>query len=143
MCVFSHILILLDCSSVDDAIIDCVLKMTANGNSKVTLVRVVHSHTLDEDRTLKAQADACMRSRLKQFAAAAVDTDTLILSGEPESELGKEIKTGKYDLVALATHGHKVFSDILLGSVSDYLKHAVDTPLLMVRGNRPGLVDRS
>ena len=131
---FSHILLLLDCSSVDDTIIDCVLKMAADYKMNITLVRVVHSHTLDEDRALKAQAEECMHLRRKQFSDLQIDADTLILSGEPETELEKEIKTGKYDLVALATHGHKVFSDILLGSVSDYLKHTVDVPLLMVSG---------
>jgi nucleotide-binding universal stress UspA family protein len=110
--------------------------MAVCGKSKITLVRVIHSHTLDEDRALKAQADHCMKERLAQFSEASIPAEKLLLSGEPEKELEKEIKTGKYDLVALATHGHKAFSDILLGSVSDYLKHAVDIPLLMVSGKQ-------
>ena len=59
----------------------------------------------------------------------------MIFSGEPEIELVKEIETGKYDLVALATHGHKIFADILYGSVSDHLKHRVDVPILLVHGS--------
>ena len=69
-------------------------------------------------------------------AIRSIEAETLLLSGEPEVELEKEIKTEKYDLVAMATHGHKAFSDILLGSVSDHLKHTIDVPILMVRGKQ-------
>ncbi len=134
MCCFSHILVLLDCTPIDNAIIERILSMVKCGNPEITLTRVVHSHTIDEDRILKKQADECMAARLKQFAEFSIKAHCLILSGEPEKELKTEIETGKYDLIALATHGHKVFSDILLGSVSDYLKHTVDVPILMVRG---------
>lgn len=136
MCTFSHILMLLDCSSVDDAIVNYVINIAKCGGIKVTLVHVVHSHTLDQDRVLKEQADQTMKERATQFEKAGIKAEILILSGEPEKELEKEIKTEKYDLVALATHGHKAFSDILYGSVSDYLKHTVETPILMVKGKR-------
>lgn len=134
MCTFSHILMLLDCSPVDDAIVDYVIKMAKCGGIKVTLVHVVHSHTLDQDRALKKQADETMKKRIPQFEKVGIKAESLLLSGEPEKELDKEISTGKYDLVALATHGHRAFSDILYGSVSDHLKHSIDIPLLMVKG---------
>ena len=134
MCLFTHILVLLDCSPVDDAILDMVVKLAGCGNATVTLVHVVHSHTIDQDRILKEKAEQCVAARLQQLTAASIQANTLLLSGEPEKELVKEINKGEYDLVALATHGHKVFSDLLLGSVSDHLKHEVDVPLLMVKG---------
>ncbi|NOU36454.1 MAG: universal stress protein [Kiritimatiellaceae bacterium] len=43
----------------------------------------------------------------------------------------KEIETGDYDLVAMATHGHKFLGDILSGSVSESLKHKIRIPLLL------------
>jgi universal stress protein A len=134
MCPFSNILVLLDCSPVDDAVVNEVLRIAACGKVSVTLVHVVHSHTLDQDRALREKSEECMSARVRQFAAASVHAEPLFLSGEPETELARHINAGTYDLVAMATHGHKVFQDILLGSVSDYLKHSVDAPLLMVRG---------
>ena len=68
MCLFSHILVLLDCSSVDDPIIERIIKIAGCGKAQVTLVHVVHSHTLDQDRALKEKSDECMRTRIKQFA---------------------------------------------------------------------------
>jgi hypothetical protein len=135
MCPFSNILVLLDCSPVDDAVVNEVIRIASCGTVQVTLVHVVHSHTLDQDRVLKKKCDICMSDRIRQFAAASVRVQPLFLSGEPETELVRFINGGNYDLVAMATHGHKLFQDILFGSVSDYLKHAVKVPLLMVRGN--------
>ena len=40
------------------------------------------------------------------------------------------------DLVALATHGHKGIIDIVLGSVSEKLKHESDKPILLLRGKK-------
>ena len=133
-CAFSRILVLIDCSPVDDNIIDTIIRMVSCGHSEVTLVHVIHSHTMDQDTALKAQADAYMSERVFQFERSSIKADKLLLSGEPEDELVKEIETGKYDLVALATHGHRIFSDILFGSISDHLKHAVSIPILMIRG---------
>jgi nucleotide-binding universal stress UspA family protein len=134
MCPFSNILVLLDCSPVDDAVVNEVLRIVSGGEVRVTLVHVIHSHTLDQDRALREKSGGCMSERVRQFTAASVKVDALFLSGEPETELARHINAGTYDLVAMATHGHKLFQDVLLGSVSDYLKHAVNVPLLMVRG---------
>jgi universal stress protein A len=133
-CAFSRILVLVDCSPVDDNIVDTIIRMVSCGHSEVTLVHVIHSHTLDQDTALKAEADANMDNRVLQFANSSIKASKLLLSGEPEVELVKEIETGKYDLVALATHGHRIFSDILFGSISDHLKHSVSVPILMIRG---------
>jgi nucleotide-binding universal stress UspA family protein len=134
MCPFSNILVLLDCSPVDDAVVNEVLRIASGGAVRVTLVHVVHSHTLDQDRALREKSSRDMAERVLQFSAASVKAEPLFLSGEPETELARHINAGTYDLVAMATHGHKLFQDMLLGSVSDYLKHAVNVPLLMVRG---------
>ncbi|WP_320129862.1 universal stress protein [uncultured Sphaerochaeta sp.] len=131
---FAHILILIDCSPADEAIMDLVARLLEGSTSKVTLSHVVHSHTLDQDRVLKEQADACMESMIERFRAlGAGPVNKLLLSGEPEEELEKEINQGDYDLVAMGTHGHTGFGDLLYGSVSRHLKHTISVPLLMVR----------
>jgi nucleotide-binding universal stress UspA family protein len=75
-----------------------------------------------------------MESMLERFRAlGAGPVNKLLLSGEPEEELEKAINQGDYDLVAMGTHGHTGFEDLLYGSVSRYLKHRITVPLLMVR----------
>ena len=131
---FSHILVLIDCSPADTAIIDLVIKLLDGSKTNVTLVHVVHSHTLDQDRALKEQADICLKDVFEKFLSIhAGSVNKLLLSGEPEIELEKEINQGNYDLIAMGTHGHKGLGDLLYGSVSHHLKHTVDVPLLLVK----------
>jgi nucleotide-binding universal stress UspA family protein len=132
---YRKILVLLDCSPVDEVIVNHVAILAKSEGASVVLSHVVHSHTLDQDRTLRQKAVDWLDRNKEKFVEAGVPVDTLILSGEPEVELVKEIESGDYDLIALATHGHKLFSDILFGSVSDHLKHEIFVPILLIRGS--------
>jgi universal stress protein A len=134
MGVYRKILVPLDCSEVDEAIVCHVAALAKSEGATVVLAHVVHSHTLDQDRALKERALACTRRHEAELKAMGVPTETLLLSGEPEVELVQAINAGDYDLIAMATHGHRFFLDLLLGSVSDHLKHKVSVPLLLVRG---------
>jgi universal stress protein A len=133
---YRTILVPLDCSEVDDAVVCHVAVLAKEVGAKVVLAHVVHSHTLDQDRALKEKADACAERHARTLSGEGLSVETRMLSGEPEIELVKEIRGGDYDLVAMATHGHKFFSDLLFGSVSDHLKHEVSIPILLIRGTK-------
>lgn len=135
MAVYQNILITLDCSDVDDTIVRHILSLAQSEQASVVLVHVVHSHTLDQDRILKEKADLSIERHRQQFAAAGIPVTTKLLSGEPEAELVREIEAHPYDLVAMATHGHTYFSDLLLGSVSNHLKHNVKVPILLINSS--------
>ena len=133
---FENILLLIDCSPADKKVIQVLKKMINGSGSKLTLVHVIHSHTLDQQRDLREKANEYLESYKKDFIESGItNTNILFLSGEPEAQLIKEINEGSYDLVAMDTHGHKGFKDLLYGSVSTSLKHHVETPLLLVKGN--------
>jgi nucleotide-binding universal stress UspA family protein len=66
-----------------------------------------------------------------------VGASKIIRDGEPDEQILKEIETGDYGLVAMATHGHKFFVDILFGSVSESLKHKIRIPLLLLKSEQP------
>jgi len=136
MTAFENILLLIDCSPADQEVIKVIKKMMYESDSKLTLVHVIHSHTLDQQRDLREKASASMEGYKKDFIDSGItNTEILFLSGEPEEQLVKLIKEGSYDLVAMGTHGHKGLQDLIYGSVSTTLKHHVDTPLLMVKGS--------
>ena len=136
MQVYKKILVAMDCSSVDDAIIEHVSALALQNKAQVFLIHVVHSHTLDQDRVLHAQAKACLKSRCKTLQAQGIEPHIVIRSGEPDKELLKEIEGKDYDLVAMATHGHSFVGDFLLGSVSRTLKHKISIPLLLIGPRR-------
>jgi nucleotide-binding universal stress UspA family protein len=132
MQVYKKILVAMDCSPVDDVIIEHVTALAIQNNAQVYLLHVVHSHTLDQDRALHGQANTCLSSHCELLASRGIEAHVVIRSGEPDREILKEIAGKDYDLVAMATHGHTFIGDILFGSVSRTLKHKISIPLLII-----------
>ncbi len=137
MQVYKRILVTMDCSPTDDAIVEHVSALALQNSARIYLLHVVHSHTLGEDRVLHERAKAALESRCETLRALGIETDIVIRSGEPGTEILKEIEENDYDLVAMGTHGHSFIGDILFGSVSRTLKHRVSIPLLLLIGRRP------
>jgi len=136
MQVYKKILVAMDCSPVDDAIVEHVSSLALQNNAEVCLLHVVHSHTLDQDRVLRERADACLKSHCEKLKARNIMACILIRSGEPDKEILEEIEGKDYDLLAMATHGHSFIGDILFGSVSRTVKHKISIPLLLIGPRR-------
>lgn len=136
MQVYKKILVAMDCSPVDDVIIEHVSALAIQNNAEVCLLHIVHSHTLDQDRVLRERAEACLEAWRERLKERSVTARALIRSGEPDKEILKEIEGKDYDLVAMATHGHTFIGDILFGSVSQTIKHKISVPLLLIGPRR-------
>lgn len=136
MQVYKKILVAMDCSAVDDAIIAHVSSLAIQNNAQIYLLHVVHSHTLDQDRALREIAEASLTPRRELLEAQGIEVGIVIRSGEPDPEILAEIEEKDYDLVAMATHGHSFLGDILFGSVSRTLKHRISIPLLLIGPQR-------
>ena len=133
MQVYKKILVTIDCSPVDSAIIQHVALLAVQNRAKVCLLHVIHAHTIDQRRILREQAEVCLETHCKELRARNIETATLMPTGEPCEQVLKEIANGDYDLVAMAVHGHTLAGDILFGSVSESLKHKISIPLLLLK----------
>ena len=133
MQIYSKILLTIDCSDADDPIVEHVSALAQQNNAQVVLMHVIHAHTIDQDRALRDKASIAMENCLATMHAKGIEVQSIIKNGEPEKEILREIETGSYDLVAMATHGHTFIGDILFGSVSDSLKHTINIPLLLLK----------
>lgn len=131
---YKKILLLLDCSPVDDPIIQHILSLAEIHHSSVHLFHVVHAHTLDQERVLSEKTEIFISKTLKMFQDKHIDVTFSIGEGEPAEEVLKKTRSEQWDLIALATHGHKALADFIYGSVSNTLKHKVAIPLLTVPG---------
>jgi len=136
MQVYKKILVTMDCSAVDDLIIEQVTALALQNCAEVSLLHVVHSHTLDQDRVLREDAEITLAARRDMLRSQGIEVRIVIRSGEPDDEILKEIEENDYSLVAMATHGHSFIGDILFGSVSRTLKHKISVPLLLVGAGR-------
>ena len=136
MGLYNKILVTLDCSSVDKAIVSHIVQLAKIHHASVELLHIVHTQTLDQREYLMGKAESCMEENKKIFKKEGVEVSSIIKIGEPESEIYQVIEENNYDLIALATHGHHFFMDILYGSVSNSLKHKIDIPILLIKGKR-------
>lgn len=136
MQVYKKILVTIDCSPVDDAIIKHITPLAIQNGAEVCLLHVVHAHTLDQRRVLRKQTEVRLKAHCEALQAQGLTVSKVILDGEPDEQILKAIENGDYDLVAMATHGHKFFGDILFGSVSESLKHKISVPLLLLKPDR-------
>lgn len=131
---YKNILLLIDCSSVDQAIVNHIKNLARIHKSRVHLFHVVHAHTLDQERAMVAKRDKYFSKFGKVLKEAGVEVDFSSVEGEPTEAVLEKALEPAWDLVAMATHGHKGLSDFILGSVSDKLKHGLKKPLLLIRG---------
>jgi nucleotide-binding universal stress UspA family protein len=134
MQIYKKILVTMDCSPVDESIVDHVAKIALQNKAEVFLLHVIHSHTLDQHRALSKKAEKNLDKHIKNLQQQNINATIKFRSGEPEKEILAEIEDNNYDLVAMGLHGHNFFLDALLGSVSRSIKHKIKVPLLLMRG---------
>jgi manganese transport protein len=48
----------------------------------------------------------------------------------------KIAEAGKFDLIAMAGHGHRLFGDIFHGSTITQVRHNTSIPILVVRAEK-------
>ncbi len=130
---YENILLLMDCSPVDEAILDHVVELAKIHKSRVHLFHVVHAHTLDQQRIMVERAEECLSRAQARIEREHIPVTSSFSEGEPSEVVLMKACEFDCDLVALATHGHKGISDALLGSVSQKLKHDCDKPILLLR----------
>ncbi len=142
MQLYKKILVTIDCSPVDDAIIKHISLLAIQNKSKVYLLHVVHSHTLDQHRTLIENAKSYLEAQRAKLESQNIEAHTVIRDGEPDEQILDEIEKNDYDLVAMATHGHTFIGDLLFGSVSTSLKHKINIPLLLLKSDLSSSIEK-
>ncbi len=130
---YDKILVPLDGSKTDNAIVEHLLKLAKFHNSKLYLLRVLHFHTRDELSYETEEAKEYLKEKAAYFKEAGIHTVSLIEYGEADELIVKEARELKVDLIAMATHGHGWMVDILFGSVAHKVRHSVSIPVLMIR----------
>jgi nucleotide-binding universal stress UspA family protein len=62
-----------------------------------------------------------------------VEVEMKVRFGHPAAEILGELEEGEYEMVIMGSHGHGVFGEVLLGSVSYRISHHAKCPVLIVR----------
>jgi len=135
---YDKILLALDASPTDRPIIEHIKKLANIMHSRVVLFRVATGASaqfhgadaagkeIDDSRAYLDQVKA-------EFEAANIPVAAELGYGEPAKEIIKWIHENSCDLVAMATHGHKLLADLALGTTATRVQHNVSVPVLMLR----------
>ena len=73
-----------------------------------------------------------------ELRRAGVEVDAVLAAGDPAREIAAAADREKVDLIAMATHGHSLLSDVVHGTTATALRHVSRIPILMVRAPAPG-----
>jgi manganese transport protein len=67
--------------------------------------------------------------------AESIDVETAVIhSSNPKNEIIRYAALVKPDLLIMGAHGHKRLKDIVFGNTIDPVRHALNVPILVVRG---------
>ncbi len=84
------------------------------------------SPEIDEDTAYLAKVRA-------ELAAEGFEVDSRLAYGDPATEIVRWVKEEGCDLIAMSTHGHRLLSDLVLGTTANKVQHRVDVPVLLLR----------
>lgn len=135
---FSHILVPLENSPADETIISHVRRIATVCGSKVTLIHVAdgfmarNQPRLGDSPEMEKDRDY-LESRQKQLMKDGLVVDAILECGEPAEQILAFADKSRCDLIAMATHGHRGLTDIILGSVASSVRHKTDVPVLLIR----------
>ena len=138
---YARILVPLEHSDYDDAILAHVCQLARLHKSSVVLIHVADGWAARNQQGLVLRESAEMRddrdyieARRNELEASGIQAECILAGGDPGPEIAAAAEREGCDLVAMSTHGHKGMQDLLRGSVANEVRHRITVPVLMVRG---------
>ena len=135
---YDKILVTLDGTATDRAIIDHVKRL-----AKLTQSRLVLLHVADGWAARIYGADAVgpeiredtayLEKVRAELESEGISTRAELAFGEPAEQIVRWIEKQGCDLVAMSTHGHRFLGDLFLGATAMRVQHRVSVPVLMLR----------
>jgi nucleotide-binding universal stress UspA family protein len=133
MALYRRILVPLDGTDVDHAILDHVAELAHLCGAEVILLRVAHFHLRDEMVHEVEDAGVQLEHTAAELAERGLNVRTVIGRGEPVDVIVEQAEELDADLIAMATHGHGRLPRMVYGSVAEKVRHRADVPLLLVK----------
>jgi len=136
--VYRKILVTLDATPTDRAIVEHVMRLAQSAGSRVVLLHVAdgwaaRTHGPDAISPEITEDTEYLERVRGEFLAAGIPTEAELAYGEPVEEIVKWAEQGGCDLVAMSTHGHRLIGDLVHGVTATRVQHRVKVPVLLLR----------
>jgi nucleotide-binding universal stress UspA family protein len=137
---YRRILVAVENSPADRTILAHVSALAALTGAELLLVHVAdgfaarHFKDLNLRESEEIRGDRAYLSRLaSELSARSIATSTELAMGDPATELIRLSRERDVDLIAMATHGHRLFNDLVRGTTVNRVRHEVKIPVLLLR----------
>ncbi|HVH67546.1 MAG TPA: universal stress protein [Gemmatimonadales bacterium] len=140
---YRRILVPLEHSPADETILEHVRWLARQLGSALVLVHVADGWVARNIKELELRESEEIRDDrvyleelCARLAAEGFDADAVLAAGDPAKEIAAAAEREGCDLIAMATHGHRLLEDVVRGSTATALRHQTRIPILMVRAER-------
>ena len=135
---YEKILVTLDGTPTDHAIIEHIKQLAKLANSRLVLLHVADgwaARTYGPDAVSPeiTEDTAYLEKVWAEFQSMGIPTEAELAYGDPVTEIIKWVQEKGCDLVAMSTHGHRFFADIFLGTTATRVQHSIRVPVLLLR----------
>ena len=135
---YGTILVTLDGTQTDRAIVEHVKQLATLAHSRVVLLHVADgwaARTYGPDAVSSEIAeDTAYLERVRaEFQDAGIPAEAELAYGDAAEEIIKWVNQKGCDLVAMSTHGHRFLADVFLGATATRVRHSISVPVLLLR----------
>ena len=140
---FQRILVPLEHSPTDDVILDYIRQLARASQATLVLIHVAdgwvarNMQQLDLRESEEMKEDFGYLDRVSnELRQGGFHVEAVLAAGDPAREIAAAADRERCDLIAMATHGHRLLADVVRGSVASELRHITTVPVLMVRARK-------
>lgn len=135
---YKTILVTLDGTPTDQAIIEHIKQLAEFAQSRVVLLHVADgwaARTYGRDAVSReiTEDTAYLEKVRLEFQLAGISVEAELAYGDPATQIVKWVEEKGCDLVAMSTHGHRFLADLVLGTTATRVRHNISVPVLLLR----------
>ena len=142
---YKRILVAIEHSSADATILSHVLPLARMTHAQLLLLHVADgwaARAYDDLELRESEEMKDDRAYLERLAhdltAEGLQTEWRLGRGEPASVIVETAQKEHVDLVAMATHGHRLINDLLRGTTVNKVRHDLEIPVLLLKARPTG-----
>ena len=137
---YHRILVAVENSPADRTILTHVSALASLTGAELLLVHVADGFAARHFQNLNLRESEEIRTDREYLAglAAELTAKSIVASaelamGDPATELIRLSRERNVDLIAMATHGHRLLNDLVRGTTVNRVRHEVKIPVLLLR----------
>ncbi|MEI9959938.1 MAG: universal stress protein [Limisphaerales bacterium] len=140
---YRKILVALDNTSADESLLPQIAQLAKTLGSELLLLHVADGWAarafdqlkLAESEEMKADREYLEKSA-RHLRAEGLVVSTKLALGNPPAEIIKVAEVEDCKLIAMTSHGHRLFGDLFHGSTINEVRHRTHIPLFLVRAEK-------